>query len=333
MAGLLLNRIGQVILVMFGASILVFLMIRVLPGDPVLMMLGEYATAEKIEQVREDMGLNQPLHVQYLTWTAKLLRGDFGRSFRNGELISRELSTRLPATAELGLIALAVGSLFGIMLGVIAAIKKGSFWDHGVMLVAVAGIAVPVFWIGLLLLMVFTVVWPVLPVGGRVGVLTSLPGPTGFVLLDGIIAWKPQLVWEGVRHLILPVVSLASYPAAAVARVTRSSMLEVLNLDYIRTARAKGVRMLNVVMRHALRNALIPIVTIIGLSIGPVIGGAVLTETVFGWPGLGRYTVAAITSRDFPAVQAIVFLSALVFAATNVLVDLAYMFINPQVRN
>lgn len=332
MTALLVNRLGQVLLVMFGASILVFLMVRVIPGDPVLMMLGEFATSEQIERARQELGLNQPLPQQYLAWFRKLATGDFGRSFRNGELVAREILSRLPATAELGLTSLAVGSILGVILGVVAAVRTRTVVDYGVMLVAVVGIAVPVFWIGLLLLMVFAVAWPVLPVSGRLGVLTQAPGPTGLLILDSVLNGRWDLLGESLRHLVLPVITLASYPLAAVARVTRSSMLEVLNLDYMRTARSKGLPERRVIVHHGLRNALVPIVTVIGLSIGPVVGGAVLTETVFGWPGLGRYTVASIASRDFPAIQALVFLSALLFAAANVLVDLAYIIINPRLR-
>lgn len=327
-----LRQLAYLPAVLLGASILVFVLLRVLPGDPAELLAGEWATVEQVERVRQQLHLDRPLYVQYIAWLGDLLRGNLGRSFRNGELISTELLARLPATAELAAPALILGVAAGLLLGFLAATLRATWWDTGVMVFSLVGIAVPVFWTGLMMIMFFSVQLGWLPLGGRFPAEAALTGPTGFLVLDGLLAGRPGSVAEALRHLALPVITLALFPMATVARVTRSSLLEVLRQDYIRTARAKGLAQLRVLYGHALRNALIPVVTVVGVSIGPLVGGAVLTETVYGWPGLGRYVVAVVIGRDFPAVQALVLFGAFVFATANVLVDLSYALIDPRIR-
>lgn len=327
-----LRQLAYLPMVLLGASLLIFLLLRALPGDPAALLAGEWATEEQVVRVRQQLHLDEPLYVQYVAWLGDLLRGNLGRSFRNGELVSTEVAARLPATVELAVPALVLGVAAGLVLGLLAATFRGTWWDNGVMVLSLAGIAVPVFWMGLMLIMLFSVKLTWLPLGGRFPAEGALTGPTGFLVLDGILAGRPAYAWDAARHLVLPVITLALFPMATVARVTRSSLLEVLQQDYIRTARAKGLARVPVLMRHALRNALIPVVTIVGISIGPLVGGAVLTETVYGWPGLGRYVVAVVIGRDFPAVQALVLFAALLFATANVLVDLSYALIDPRIR-
>lgn len=326
------RRTAYLLLVVIGASTIVFIIIRVIPGDPVMVLSGDYAGPEEMARLRKRFGLDRPVYEQYVLWLGDLLRGRFGNSFRNSEPITAEILARAPATIELALTSLILGSAAGLILGMLAATNRQSIIDYFVMFLSLIGTAVPIFWIGLMLIMLFSVELGWLPLSGRVAATTDLVGPTGFIILDGILAGDLNLVWEGLKHLLLPAFALSSYPLATVARVTRSSMLEVLKQDYIRTTRAKGLSWRNVIFRHALRNALIPIITVIGLSIGPLVGGAVLTENVFGWPGLGRYMVLVIHSRDFPAIQAMVFIAAFGFAAINMLVDFAYTFIDPRIR-
>ncbi len=326
------RRLAYLIVVVLGASTIIFLLVRVIPGDPMMVLAGDYAGPEEMERLREKFGLDLPIYEQYFLWLGDLLRGEFGRSFRNSELIITEIVARVPATIELALTSLILGSSVGLVLGVVAAINRQTWIDKFVMFISLIGIAVPVFWIGLMFIMLFSVELGLLPLGGRIAATTDLSGPTGIIILDGILIGDLGLSWEALKHLILPAITLSSYPLATVARVTRSSMLDVLKQDYIKAARAKGLSLRSVIIRHALRNALIPIITVIGLSIGPLVGGAVLTENVFGWPGLGRYVVLVINSRDFPAIQAMVFIAAFGFAAVNLLVDFAYSFIDPRIR-
>ena len=318
--------------VVWGASTIVFLLIRVIPGDPATLMAGEYASPGGIERLREQLGIDLPIHEQYVKWMVDTVTGNFGRSFRNSKLISAELLERAPATIELALTSLCLGSLLGLLIGILAATNRQTWVDHLAMLLSLIGIAVPVFWIGLVMILLFSVELGWLPLGGRISATTTLSGPTGFLVIDAILARDVRLLLETLRHLALPAIALSAGPMATVARVTRSSMLEVLRQDYVRTARAKGLAWRDVVFRHALRNALVPVITVIGVSIGPLVGGAVLTENVFGWPGLGRYVVSSINSRDYPAIQAMVFVSAAVFAAVSMVVDITYALIDPRIR-
>lgn len=296
-----------------------------------MIALGDYASKEQIAEARTRMGLDRPLPEQYFTWLSSVLRGDLGVSFRNREPIASAIGARLPATIELGLVAMVLAVAIGLPAGVLGAVFRGRLPDYVVTTVALIGLAMPVFWIGLMLLLLFSVELHLLPTGGRSSSFALLKGPTGFLILDSLLQLDPRAFGEALRHLTLPALVLAWYPFATVARITRSSMLDVVRQDYIRTARSKGLTELGVVVRHALKNALIPIVTVVGLSIGPLMGGAVLTEYVFSWPGLGRYTVEVVLARDFPAIQAVILLSAAVFTIVNVLTDVIYATVDPRI--
>jgi peptide/nickel transport system permease protein len=277
------------------------------------------------------MGLNRPLPEQYVRWLGEVIRGDLGVSFRNREPVAAAIGARLPATLELGLLSLAMAVALGLPAGVLGAVFRQRLPDYIVTAVGLIGLAMPVFWIGLMLLMFFSVELNLLPTGGRSSALSTLRGPTGFLLVDNLVRLDFGGFVQSLRYLALPAIVLAWYPFATVARVTRSGMLDVIRQDYIRTARSKGLSERGVITRHALKNALIPVVTVVGLTIGPLMGGAVLTEYVFSWPGLGRYTVEVVLARDFPAIQAVILLSAVVFTTVNVVTDAVYAVVDPRI--
>lgn len=298
------RRLLLAIPTLFGVTILVFGMLRMLPGDPAQAMAGVHATQEYVAQVRRQLGLDQPLHIQYGRFMAGLLRGDLGTSIRTGLPVSREVWSRLIPTLELTLVSLALATLLGIGVGVVSAVKPYSIFDYVSMTAALIGLSAPVFWLGLMLMLLFSVQLRWLPAAGR----------------------------GGLDNLVLPSVTLAASSVALIARFTRSTMLEVMRQDYVNTARAKGLPQGTVILRHALRNALIPIVTIIGLRFGALLSGAVLTETVFAWPGVGRLIVDSISARDYPVVQGAVLLLALAFVVINLVVDLLYGLVNPRIQ-
>jgi peptide/nickel transport system permease protein len=302
-----LGRLIGTVPVLFGVTLLVFLMAWVTPGDPVVAMLGEAAqgiSREALEELRGQLGLDRPLPVQYVSYVAGLLQGDLGTSVRSRRPVLAEVADRLPATLELALAALTIAVVMGVGLGVWAAVRKGTFVDGAAIAVALVGVSIPVFWSGFLLMMVFALELGWLPASGRG-------------------------TWQ---HLVLPALTVGVSSAAYIARITRGAMLEALGQDYVRTARAKGLHARRVVFRHALRNALLPIVTVVGLQLGGLLGGAVLTETVFAWPGVGRLLVDAIIARDLPVVQGSVLVVSLLFILVNLTVDLSYAAINPKVR-
>jgi peptide/nickel transport system permease protein len=299
----LLRRILQSVPVVLGVIFAVMLTIEMIPGDPVTLMLGEHATQESVAAVREALGLDKPLLVRYVQYIGNLFHGDLGRSLRERRLVSEELADVWPATLELTAAALAIAVVFGVLAGVVSAVWPNSFFDGVMRLGSLFGLSMPVFWTGLTLIIFFSLWLPWLPVGGS----------------------------GSVRHLILPAVTLALPSLAMVARMTRSSVLEVLHEDYIRTARAKGVREQTVVLKHGLRNACIPIVTLLGLQVGQLLGGAVLTETVFAWPGMGRLIVRAIFARDYILLQGAILVFALAFVLINLIVDISYAMFDPRV--
>jgi peptide/nickel transport system permease protein len=299
----LLRRSLQSVPVVLGVIFAVMLTIELIPGDPVTLMLGEHATQESVAAVREALGLDKPLLVRYVQYIGNLLHGDLGRSLRERRLVSEELADVWPATLELTAAALAIAVVFGVLVGVVSAVWPNSFFDGVMRLGSLFGLSMPVFWTGLTLIIFFSLWLPWLPVGGS----------------------------GSVRHLILPAVTLALPSLAMVARMTRSSVLEVLHEDYIRTARAKGVREQTVVLKHGLRNACIPIVTLLGLQVGQLLGGAVLTETVFAWPGMGRLIVRAIFARDYILLQGAILVFALAFVLINLIVDISYAMFDPRV--
>ncbi|MCG0238625.1 MAG: ABC transporter permease [Firmicutes bacterium] len=299
------TRLLAVIPVMFGVAVLAFLMLVLTPGDPALLMLGERATEEQLQTLRQEMGLDKPAYVQFARFMANLVRGDLGRSIRSSRPVAEELLARLPATVELAVAAVVLSVLLGIPLGVISAVRRGSLADHLAMLFALGGVAMPAFWQGLMLMLIFAVYLGWLPPSGRMG---------------------------GLEYLVLPAITLGTRESALIARMTRSSLLEVIRQDYIRTARAKGLSERVVIFRHALRNALLSVVTVVGLNFGSLLAGVVVTETVFSWPGIGRFMVDAIRAKDFPVVQGAVVMFGFLAAAVNLLVDLLYAVIDPRIR-
>jgi len=328
----IVKRLLWAIPTLFGVSLIVFFMVHLAPGDPALALLGDHANKESVEKLREDMGLNKPLYVQYGIFASKAIRGDFGNSFKSKQPVLDEFMERFPATMELALCAMILAVFLGIGAGIISAIKRYSIFDYGSMFIALAGVSMPVFWLGLVLISFFSVSLDILPVSGRLGYEFSIEHVTGFYLIDALLANDMDAFWDALKHLLLPSIALGTIPMAIIARMTRSSMIEVMKEDYIRTARAKGCSMFQVVMVHALRNAMMPVITVIGLMLGTLFAGAILTETTFSWPGIGKWIVNAVYQRDFPIIQSSTLIIASMFIAVNLVVDLLYALINPKIR-
>lgn len=330
----LLVRAVSLVPVLIGITLATFLLTRVVPGDPARILVGEGASAAALAAMRVELGLDRPLPVQYLSYVSRLVVGDLGTSIRTTRPVASELAARFSATSELALAALLLTILVGVPLGIAAALSRGSFIDEVSRVAALVGVSVPIFWLGLLLIILFYLNLGVVPAPlGRASDATlDLAGPTGLLVLDTLLKGELRATWDALRHLLLPAITLASWSTAIVMRITRASVLDVLNQDYVRTARAKGARERNVILKHALRNALLPIITVIGLEFGNMLGGAVLTETVFNWPGMGLYAVNGVYSLDFAAVQGFTVLTALIFVVINAAVDAAYALIDPRVR-
>jgi len=329
----ILERILATIPIMFGVAIIVFLFMRLTPGDPVDIMLGEsgYVSEGEIEHLRKEFRLDEPIWKQLLIFLANAFRGDLGNSYTQHAPVSSLIAERLPATIELALGALIFGLALAIPVGIISAVKQNSAIDRVSMAGAFLGISMPAFWLGIVLIIIFSVVARTLPILGRIEYKAGLKEITGFYLLDSIITGNKAAFVSTIRHLILPSLSLGAAMAAIVARVLRSSLLEIFRQDYITLARSKGQIEFIVVMKHAVRNALIPTVTVVGLQVGVLLGGNMIVETVFGWPGLGRLVVAAIYARDFPLVQGVVMVYALTFVMANLSVDILYTCLNPKI--
>ena len=337
MFALLLKKLATLVPTLLGVTVVAFALIRLIPGDPIEIMVGERrldATAHAA--LMAQMGLDQPLPVQYLRYLKQLAQGDLGHSLVTREPVAAEFKVLFPATFELAGTALLLALLVGLALGITAALQRGSWLDQAVMALATVGNSMPVFWWGLILIMFFSVGLQWTPVSGRVGIEFDVPFVSGFMLIDSALAdWRgqePGAFASALAHLALPALVLGTIPMAVIARMTRSSMLEVLREDYMRTARAKGLSPARVVIHHGLRNALIPVITVLGLQVGSLLGGAVLTETIFSWPGIGKWLIDAIARRDYPVVQAGILISALIFIAVNLLVDLLYGVLNPRLR-
>ena len=326
------RRLLLLIPILLGLSILVFIWIRALPGSPATTLLGERATQEQIEAINKQYGLDDPLPQQYLRYLRTTLRGDFGDSVTSRRPVVDEFKERFPATIELAIAAMIFSIVFGVPLGFIAAKRHGSWIDHTSLIASLIGISIPIFFLAIILKYIFAVQLGWLPTVGRISVLIDLEHPTNFYILDAIIAGDPEALWDVIKHLILPAIALGTIPLAIIARITRAAVLDVQNEDYIRTARAKGVAPGTVDRRHVLRNAMLPIVTIIGLQMGLLLSGAVLTETVFAWPGVGTWLVDAIQARNYAVLQGGILFIALVFVLVNLLVDLSYGFLNPRIR-
>jgi peptide/nickel transport system permease protein len=330
--GYIAKRLFHLTLIMLGVSVLVFLMLRMIPGDPARLLLGEFATAEDLARLRVQMGLDRSYPVQYGIYLANILQGDLGNSLRNGAPVATEIGNRLTATLELAVAAMLIASLVGIAAGVISSVKPYSVFDYGSMVMALIGVSMPVFWLGLMLMYLLAVMFPFMPMMGRIGMGNEPDVVSGLMLVDTLLAGEFGDFVDALHHLVLPAFTLATVPMAIVARITRSSMLEVLNKDYVRTARAKGMGEAVVILRHALRNAFLPIVTVLGLNLGLLLGGAVLTETIFSWPGLGRYVVDSLMARDYAAVQGCILVFAGMMAFINLIVDLIYALLDPRIR-
>ncbi|NJR52288.1 MAG: ABC transporter permease [Leptolyngbyaceae cyanobacterium CSU_1_3] len=330
----ILKRLLGLVPVLFGITLAVFLLLRFIPGDPAIVLAGERATPDQIANLREQLGLNKPLLLQYFAFLGHLLKLDFGHSIISGIPVIDEIRSRWAATFELAIAAILGAIGLGIPAGVGAAVHKNRAADHLLMSSSLIGVSLPVYWLGLLLIYLFSIVLKWLPPSGRLSVEIgfSFRPMTGFYILDALLQVNPGALVDVLSHLILPALTLGTIPLAIVARMTRSAMLEVLSQDYIRTARAKGLPDRGVIFRHALKNALLPISTTIGVQFGTLLGGAILTETIFSWPGIGSWIYDGILARDYPVVQGGVVFVAIVFVLINLLVDLSYAWIDPRIQ-
>lgn len=325
-------RVLQLGPVLLGVSILVFFGMHLIPGDVAQLLLGDKGTDADLQRMRHQLGLDQPVYIQYFRFLGGALQGDFGESIRTRQPVIWEIEQALPVTVELSLAALAFAVVAGLLIGVLAARFPHSALDTGSMVGVLVGVSMPVFWTGILLLIVFGGILGWLPLGGVLDGSLTVRRITGAPLLDGVLAGSWPIVWSAGRHLVLPALALGATAMAAIARMARSTMLDVLGLDFIRTARAKGLAERRVVSRHALRNALLPVVTLVGLQLGLLLSGAVLTETIFALPGLGRLAITSVLARDYPVVQGVVLIAAGVFVVANLLVDVLYVYLDPRVR-
>ena len=326
------RRLLLLVPILLGLSILVFVWIRALPGGPAQALLGERATPEAVAAIERQYGLDDPVHIQYWKFVKRTARFDLGESTVTRRPVVDELRERFPATVELAAAAMLFSVLFGLPLGFIAAKRYGTGIDHASLLASLLGISIPIFFLAILLKYIFAVELGLLPTVGRLSVLIDLEHPTKFYVLDAILALNGEALWDVLKHMVLPAVALGSIPLAIIARITRAAVLDVQNEDYVRTARAKGVSPGIVDRRHVLRNAMLPVSTIIGLQVGLLLSGAVLTEKVFAWPGMGSWLVDAIENRDFAVLQGGILFLAIVFVLVNLLVDISYALLNPRIR-
>lgn len=328
------SRLLVLVPTVLGIVLLAFFLVRQLHGDAVEARSGERGiTTEQLAERRHALGLDRPLYEQFGVYLGQLMQGDLGKSYVTQRPVIDEFVELFPATIELSVVAMIFAVVIGLPAGILAALTRGSILDHGVMGAALAGYSMPIFWWAILLIVLFSNILGLTPVSGRLDVLYYIEPTTGFMLIDTLLSDEPESFWSALRHLILPSIVLGTIPLAVIARMTRSAMLEVLGEDYIRTARAKGLSPFRVVWVHALRNALIPVITVIGLQVGTLLAGAVLTETIFSWPGVGKWLIDAIGRRDFPAVQGGILLIAVTIIAVNLAVDLLYGLINPRIRH
>ena len=332
MRSFLLNRIALLVPIFFGVTLIAFGFIRVLPGDPVLALSGERTmTAEKHAELLAKLGLDRPIWEQYFTYITNILQGDFGTSLLTNRPVLDEFLELFPATVELGFFAMIFALVVGLPAGIIAAVKRRSFFDQSIMSLSLVGYSMPIFWWGLLLIILFSSILHWTPVSGRLSFMFDVDTVTGFLLIDSLLSDEKGAFGSAVRHLILPSIVLGTIPLAIIARQTRSAMLEVLGEDYIRTARAKGLSPIRVIGLHALRNAMITVITVIGLQVGVLLAGAILTETIFSWPGIGKWIIFSVFSRDYFAVQGGLVLIAMCVMTVNLIVDLLYGLINPRI--
>ena len=348
MAQYFTRRLISVIPTLLGVTIIIFLLLRLIPGDPAIAMLGEHAAQENVERIREQLGLNRPLFLdrealrqgnikgfsdsQYIRYLGRLVQGDLGNSIHRRIAIADELKLRFPATIELALLSMLIAILVGVPVGIMSAARRGSWLDSISIVGSLIGVSMPIFWLGLMEIMLFAVFLHWFPSGGRLNPTIDVKSVTNFILIDCIITGNWEALVNALKHLVMPALALATIPTAIIARMTRSSMLDVLQEDYIRTAHAKGLRESVVLFRHALKNAFLPVITIIGLQTGSLLAGAVLTETIFSWPGIGKWIYDAILGRDYPIVQSGTLLITFVIVLVNMLVDISYAFLDPRIR-
>ena len=326
------RRLLLLVPILLGLSLLVFLWIRALPGTPAEALLGDRATEESIEQARDQYGLDDPLYVQYWRYVQTIAEGDLGTSITTHRAVTDEIKDRFPATIELTFAAMLFAVTIGLPLGFFAAKRHGSLFDSGSLVLSLIGVSIPIFFLALILKWIFAVELGWLPTVGRQDVLITADHPTNFYVLDGILTRNWEAAWDAIQHLILPAIALGSIPLAIIARITRASVLDVQNEDYVRTARAKGLPPRQVDRRHVLRNALLPISTIIGLQVGLLLSGAILTETVFAFPGMGTWIQQAIEDRNYPVLQGGILFIAIIVVLVNLLVDVSYGLMNPRIR-
>ena len=325
------SRLIQLVFVLLGVSIVVFITMHLLPGDVAQLLLGEHATNEQLQRLREQLGLDRPVWVQYARFMREALQGDLGASIQTNHPALSDVATAFPVTLQLALASLLLASLCGVPIGVLSGVRQGSRFDVAVMTLSLFGVSMPIFWLGLMLLVLFAATLGWLPVGGLMPVGLDPPRVTGMSVIDSLLSGNGAMVAASLRHMVLPTVTLASVPLALIARITRAEVLSAATADHVRTARAKGVGDARVILRHVLRNAAIPIVTVIGLQLGLLLSGAVLTETIYSLPGLGRLMVDSILSRDYPVVQAAALFVAVVFVLVNLAVDILYAALDPRI--
>ena len=327
------KRVSLVIPTFFGVTLLTFSLVRLVPGDPIELMVGERGIdPARHAAMRAELGLDRPLFTQYFIYISEVLKGNLGRSIVTKESVASEFLTLFPATIELSVCAIFLALIVGIPVGILAAVRRGSFLDYFTMGLSVTGFSMPIFWWALLLILFFSVYLGWTPVSGRLSALYWVDATTGFMVIDSLLSNEEGAFRSALSHLVLPAIALGTIPLAVIARMTRSSMLEVLGEDYIRTGKAKGLSPLRIVGVHGLRNALIPVVTVIGLAVGILFAGAILTETIFAWPGVGKWLVESVRRRDYPVLQGGVLLVASVVMSVNLIVDLLYGLINPRIR-
>ncbi|WP_029421002.1 ABC transporter permease [Alicyclobacillus macrosporangiidus] len=327
-----IRRILQLIPVLFGVSIVVFAIIHLIPGDPAQVILGQQADPQTVADLRHNLGLDKPLYQQYLLFLAQILHGDLGKSLVTQQPIASEMFPHLAATAELTLFSMVFAIVVGVNAGILSAWKRNTWFDYVAMVIALVGVSVPIFWLGLMEQWLFGLKLHWLPVIGRADPRDPVTEVTHFYLIDTLLAGNTHQFWTVVQHLILPGIALGTIPMAVIARMTRSSMLEVLKHDYVRTARAKGLADFWVIYKHALKNSFAPVLTVIGIQLGSLLGGAVLTETIFGWPGVGLYLYNGIGARDYPVIQSGILVLSVIFIVVNLIVDLLYAYFDPRIQ-
>ena len=331
MLAYIIRRFFIMIPTLLGVTFIVFLMLHFTPGDPAELLMGERASEEALQAIREHLGLNEPLYVQYGLFLKQLMKGDLGETIWTRQKVWIEIKQRFPATIELSLVALFISCVFGMILGIVSATKQYSIFDYLSMLGALAGVSMPIFWLGLVFMLIFSLNLGWLPMSARLSVGVDLETITNFYVLDALLTRNWVALRDALWHIIMPAVTLSTIPTAIIARMTRSSMLEVLRQDYIKTAKAKGLSQFSVIFKHALRNALIPVVTTIGLQFGVLMAGAILTETIFAWPGVGKWMYDAVMQRDYMVIRSGTLFIATIFILINLCVDVLYAVINPRI--